>query len=329
MAAGNNQKLKMLYLAKIFHENTDESHGLTMQELIEALHTCQVNADRKTLYQDIELLRSFGMDIIKDHQGHATYYYLGSRFFELPELKLLVDSVQAAKFMTERKSRSLIKKLESLVSQYQAGSLQRQVIISGRVKSMNESVYYNVDTLHEAIGAGRQISFHYYYWNVDKEQVLKNNGDRYHVSPWRLLWDDEYYYLIGYDEMEGKIKHFRVDKMRDIILSKKERAGREAFKDLDPTRYSKSLFGMFGGEETLVSLEAENSLAGVLIDRFGKDPTFVPVDDDHFQVRVNVVPSQQFFGWVFGLGSGIRIVGPDEVLQKMQDAVGRLADLYK
>ena len=240
--AGDNQKLKMLYLLKIFSEETDDLHPLTMPEIISKLAAYGVNANRKTLYLDFEELRNFGVDIISNKVGHDCYYNIGSRDFELPELKLLVDSVQSSKFITDRKSTELIKKLESLVSKYEGKQLQRQVVISGRVKAMNESIYYNVDKLHEAIGAGCQIRFKYYQWNVDKQMELRKNGDWYQVSPWALMWDDEYYYLVAFDAGDGKIKHYRVDKMLSISVTKEKRLGQEQFKRFDmPPLHQKPL----------------------------------------------------------------------------------------
>ena len=263
MAKGANQKLKMLYLAKIFMEQTDEEHALTLAEIVSKLNSYDVTADRKTLYLDFEELRRFGMDIISDQRGRNTYYYLGARDFELPELKLLVDSVQAAKFITDKKSRELIRKLEGLVNQQQAAQLHRQVIISGRVKTMNESIYYNIDRLHTAINSNVQIKFQYFQWNVKKEMELRRHGAWYQVSPWCLTWDDENYYLVAYDAADDKIKHYRVDKMLKIKHTTEKRIGQDRFKEFDMAHYAKSLFGMYGGEETSVTLECDNSMVGV------------------------------------------------------------------
>ncbi|MBE6025888.1 MAG: WYL domain-containing protein [Clostridiales bacterium] len=326
--AGDNQKLKMLYLLKIFSEETDDLHPLTMPEIISKLAAYGVNANRKTLYLDFEELRNFGVDIISNKVGHDCYYNIGSRDFELPELKLLVDSVQSSKFITDRKSTELIKKLESLVSKYEGKQLQRQVVISGRVKAMNESIYYNVDKLHEAIGAGCQIRFKYYQWNVDKEMELRKNGDWYQVSPWALMWDDEYYYLVAFDAGDGKIKHYRVDKMLSISVTKEKRLGQEQFKRFDMPRYTKSLFGMYGGEQVKVMLEARNDMVGVIIDRFGKDILIAPVDSERFRVNVDVSMSNQFLGWIMAVGDGVKIVGPDKVVEKMRAEVRRLAEQY-
>ena len=327
--AGDNQKLKMLYLMKIFSEETDDLHPLTMTEIIEKLKAYGVNANRKTLYLDFEELRNFGLDIISTKVGHDCYYNIGGRDFELPELKLLVDSVQSSKFITDRKSTELIKKLESLVSKYEGKQLHRQVVISGRVKAMNESIYYNVDKLHEAIGSGCQIRFKYYQWNVAKKMELRKNGAWYQLSPWGLMWDDENYYLVGYDAEDDKIKHYRVDKMIHIAMTEKRRVGRDKYKAFNLPRYTKSLFGMFGGEETRVTIEAENDMVGIIIDRFGKDIYITPIDENHFRTSVNVSISKQFLGWIIALGSGIKIVAPDRVVDQMREEIRRLSSQYE
>ncbi len=328
MAKGNSQKLKLLCLMKIFSEDTDETHMLTLPQIIDKLNAYGVSAERKTLYQDFELLRDFGFDIVALKAQRSFYYHIGNRNFELPELKLLVDSVQSAKFITNKKSNSLIRKLEGLVSKYEARQLQRQVIISGRVKAMNESIYFNVDKLHEAIGTDCQIIFKYYRWNVNKQMILRKNGAWYQVSPWGLMWDDENYYLVGYDATDNRIKHYRVDKMLRISVVDKKREGKEQFKAFNMPRYTKSLFGMFGGEEVQVVLEAENGMVGILIDRFGKEIPVRPVDENHFRTTVNVAISTQFLGWIMALGNGVRIVGPEHVVERMQQEILRLHKLY-
>ena len=271
MAQGENQRLKMLYLVKIFTEETDDEHGLSLKEIASRLNSYGVTADRKTLYNDFENLRTFGYDIITEQKGRDLLYHIGKRTFELPELKLLVDSVQSAKFLTEKKSNQLIKKIESLGSIYDAKHLQRQVLISGRIKTMNESIYYSVDILHEAISRNKQVRFHYYQWNVQKRMELRKNGMWYQVSPWGLMWDDENYYLVAFDAEDQRIKHYRVDKMLHISISSDDRIGNSEFKEFNLPKYTKSLFGMYGGEQTRVTIEGCNDLVGVVIDRFGKD----------------------------------------------------------
>ena len=324
---GDNQKLKMLYLVKIFSEETDDEHGLTIPEIQTRLEGYGVNADRKTLYQDFDLLRDFGLDIITTRSGRNHYYHLGSRDFEIPELKLLVDSVQSAKFITDKKSGELIHKLESLVSKYQGKQLQRQVIIAGRVKTMNESIYYNVDKIHDAIGDDRQIRFHYFDWNLEKEMVPRNDGMWYQVSPWALMWDDEKYYLVAYDENSEMVRHYRVDKMMDIGMLDEPREGKEDFAAFNMPQYTTSMFGMFGGETMAVRLEGENSRVGVIIDRFGKDIIIVPVDENHFQTTVRVAVSKHFLGWIMSL-DGIKIVGPPSVVTQMEEMIAELAAEY-
>lgn len=326
--AGNNQKLKLLYLIKIFTEDTDDQHALTLPQIVEKLSVYGVSAERKTLYQDFDLLRDFGFDIIGVQAQRNYYYHIGNRRFELPELKLLVDSVQSAKFITDKKSNALIRKLEGMVSKYEARQLQRQVIISGRIKAMNESIYYNVDKLHEAIGTDCQIKFKYFRWNINKEMVLRKDGAWYHVSPWGLMWDDENYYLVGYDTEDGKIKHYRVDKMWRISVVDMKREGKEEFKAFNMPRYTKSLFGMYGGEEVTVTLEAKNGMVGILIDRFGKDIPIKPVDAEHFRTSVVVAVSTQFLGWIMALGEGVKIIGPDTVVDRMKEEIRLISRMY-
>jgi predicted DNA-binding transcriptional regulator YafY len=325
---GENQKLKMLYLMKIFSEETDDLHALTMPQIIEKLADYGVNADRKTLYEDFRLLREFGADIIAEKEGRSYYYHLGSRDFELPELKLLVDSVQSSKFITDRKSNQLIRKLESLVSKYEGSRLHRQVLIAGRIKTMNESIYYNVDKLHEAIGSNRQIRFKYFDYDLNKEMVPRYDGRWYKFSPWALMWDDERYYLVGYDSKYGMIIHYRVDKMTEIGIVDEPREGQEAFGKFNIAHYTNTLFGMYVGEETKVTLEAENSMINVLIDRFGKDIIIAPVDDGHFRTTVTVAVSRQFLGWIMSLDGDVRIVAPAGVVDTMKEAIRQLQEQY-
>lgn len=288
-----------------------------------------VKGDRKSVYNDLRDLSVLGIDVEGEPVGNRYHYHVVNRAFELPELKLLVDAIQSSKFITEKKSNALIKKLETLVSKYDAQKLQRQVFVSGRIKTMNESIYYTVDAIHKAISENKKIKFQYYQWNVKKEMELRHNGVWYHISPWGLSWDDENYYLVGYDSDAEQIKHYRVDKMLHIKLSNESRDGKEHFKKLDMADYAKKSFGMFGGKEQTVKLLVKNSLAGVIIDRFGKNVMLIPTDDEHFTVNVDVHVSRQFLGWVFSLGEDIKIVGPDEVVDEMKKEINRIINQYK
>ncbi len=329
MAKGRNQKLKLLYLTKIFMEKTDESHALTLAEITTILNGYEVTADRKTLYLDFEELKHYGLDIISEQRSKTVVYYLASRDFELAELKLLVDSVQSSKFITEKKSNSLIKKLESLVSEHESKQLHRQVITSGRVKTMNESILINVDSIHSAINNNRQISFQYFQWTPDKQRELRHDGQRYTISPWHLVWDNENYYMIGYDSDSEMIKHFRVDKMLRISSGNEKREGLKKMKEFNIATYSRTLFGMLGGESTRVTLQCLNSMAGVIIDRFGKDTVMLRHDDEHFIAYVEVVPSDQFLGWIIGLSSYVQIMEPSSVVKQIKDLLSKQMELYR
>lgn len=328
MAKSSNQKLKLVYLMKILLEKTDETHSITMSEIIDALQAYGIGAERKSLYDDLETLRVYGMDIIGTQEDRKYYYHVGNRQFELAELKLLVDSVQSAKFITEGKSNELIKKIEGLASQYEASQLHRQVFVNGRVKTMNESIYYNVDRIHTAIAENSRIRFRYFQWNVDKEMELRHNGVVYEVSPWALSWDDENYYLIAYDSIQGIIKHFRVDKMLNIESSGEQREGKQMFKSFNMAAYARKTFGMYGGVEEWVRIKCDNSLAGVMIDRFGKDVSMTRLNEKQFVATVDVAVSRQFMAWVIGLGDGAEIIGPESVVDEMRKEIKRLAGQY-
>ena len=327
MAKGSNQKIKILYLMKILLEQTDEEHGLTLEEITSLLSSYGVDAERKTLYDDFEVLRLFGLDIEK-RRSKATTYHIVNREFELPELKLLVDAVQASKFITHKKSNQLIRKIESFASKYDAQKLQRQVFVANRIKTMNESIYYTVDYIHEAIINNVQITFQYFEWNEKKEKVLRHGGRLYEISPWALCWDDENYYMIGFEQSSKLIKHFRVDKMLKIGLTDKKRDGAERFKNFDMALYSKKTFGMFSGNEKSVILRCENRLAGVFIDRFGQDVMLRKRDDSHFEVTVKVNVSPVFLGWVLSFGSAVKIVSPDEVAEELKALINQASIQY-
>lgn len=328
MAKGSNQKLKIVYLMKILLEKTDETHSITMAEIISSLECYGITAERKSIYSDIESLRQYGLDIIGEQQDRTYYYYIGNRQFELAELKLLVDSVQSAKFITAKKSNELIKKIEGLASKHEASQLQRQVYTTERIKTANESIYYNVDRIHSAIASNVQITFHYFNWDVNKKQVLRRDGALYQVSPWALSWDDENYYMVAFDSAEDKIKHFRVDKMLSIELSSERREGKTSFLRFDMGAYAKKMFGMFAGEEENVKILCKNDLAGVMIDRFGKDVMMLKADAEHFYVNVKVAVSRQFLAWVIALGEGAKIVGPESVVEQMRMEAQRLVEQY-
>lgn len=318
MAKSVTNKLRTLYIMDLLLEKSDEEHRVAIKEMLEMLESNGIFADRKTLYDDIETLKIWGMDILYSKEKPAGYY-VASRKFELPELKLLVDAVQASKFITVKKSRDLIKKLESMASAEEAKQLQRQVYIANRIKTVNESIYYNVDKIHEAIQSNRKITFTYYKWSTDKELIVRNNGVPFEVSPWALTWDDENYYMIGFDEYSKTVRHYRVDKMQKITVLKDTRDGEEVFRDFDMAIFAKNTFGMYGGQAEAVTMEFDNRLIGVIMDRFGTDVIVQKVSDTHFRVRHEVTVSGQFYGWVAGIGPDAKIVHPQHVVDGFKE----------
>ena len=329
MPRGSNQKFEFTYLMKIMVEKTDDEHSLTMPQILEELEKYEVSAERKSIYEDFKDMSKLGIDVIKEQRGRETFYHIAGREFELAEVKLLIDAVQSAKFITQKKSKSLISKVKNFVSEHQAKQLQRQIVINDRVKTMNESVYYNVDDIHTAINQNRKIKFKYYKWDIDKKLVERHGGSYFIVSPWALLWDDENYYMIAFDDWDNKIKHYRVDKMMYIEVGNDERAGKEEFKNFDMAKYSKATFGMYHGEKTKVCIKFANHMCGVFIDRFGKDTLFRKIDENHSELIVDINVSPQFFGWIFSLGNDVEIVSPREVVNELREYTKKFIMKYE
>ena len=328
MPKGTNQKLKLYYLSRIMLEKTDDEHMITMPEIKRALEEYGVTADRKSLYDDLDALKVLGIEVIGEKVGKNYYYHVAEKQFEIAELKLLVDAIQSSKFITEKKSNELIKKLTGFASEYEARQLKRQVVVQGRVKTMNESIYYFVDDVHRAIADNKQISFEYMKWALDKK-MEKRREEPYIVSPWALTWDNENYYLIAYDEEADCIKHFRVDKMKNVEILMDRRIGRAKFREFNIAQYAKMSFGMYGGEKTTVKLAFQNDLVGVFLDRFGRDITIMPSKNNGWsETRVEVALSDQFFGWIFALGQGVKIIGPEGAVNQFKRELEELGEEY-
>lgn len=319
------QKLKLMYLAKILTEKTDEENTLTVPQMIEELAKAGISAERKSIYDDLEQLQLFGLDICS-RKSRTTDYYVASRDFELPELKLLVDSVQSAKFITRKKSMELISKIEKLTSHENAKKLHRQVFVTNRVKTLNEQIYYNVDKIHDAIAANRQIKFRYFNIGLDKKKEYRKDGGFYTESPVALSWDDENYYMIAYKQKYDSYVHYRVDKMEAICESEEERVLSDTPFDL--SEYSKTMFQMFGGEETEVSMEFHNSLIGVVYDRFGLDVPVLKTDDEHFMCRTKIAVSPQFLSWIMGFGDKAKILSPQRVVDEICELASAVRNNY-
>ncbi|VDN47265.1 Predicted DNA-binding transcriptional regulator YafY, contains an HTH and WYL domains [Petrocella atlantisensis] len=327
MANNQNSKLKLLYLYRILNELSDEQNPLTVNDLIEELSKYDISAERKSVYTDIELLQNYGVDVVCEKK-RANQYFIGKRDFELPELKLLVDAVQASKFITHKKSDVLIKKIEKLTNAHEAKELHRQVIVNDRIKTMNESIYYNVDAIHSAIRNKKKVQFRYFDYTVDKNLKFRRNGEVYQVSPYALSWTDEYYYLIAYHERYETVTQFRVDRMADIEVSEVNIPENQVDKDFNVADYSKKVFRMFSGETQLIELQFDNSLINVAIDRFGKEISIREKTETSFRITVDVAPSPTFFGWLCMFGSKVKIIGPEKVVGDFKDTVSEIIENY-
>lgn len=328
MPRSSGQKLKLLYIMDYLLQYSDAEHPVTVKELISHLAAQGISAERKSIYDDIEALRTYGLDIEQVADGQLYGYYIASRRFELPELKLLVDSVQSSKFITRRKTNALIRKIETLASAYDAQRLERQVYVAGRVKTMNESIYYNVDAVHAGISEDKKIRFRYFEYTVAKERRYRRDGAYYVVSPYALTWDNENYYLVAYDSERSEIRHYRVDKMTNIATVDEPRDGAAAYRELDMAAYARKVFGMFSGTEERVRMRFANNLAGAVLDRLGQDVSVIPDGGEHFTVSADVVVSPQFFAWLCGFGAEARLLAPERAVERMREYIEQIAALY-
>lgn len=323
MAKSPNQKKKLLVLRELLLKHSDEEHPISVKDMIAELERHDIKAERKSLYDDMETLRSFGLDV-QSRKGASPGWFIGERDFELAELKLLVDAVQSSRFITRKKSDTLIRKLEGLASVHQAKALQRQVFVSGQVKTMNESVYYNIDKLHTAVGQRQSVCFRYFDYNSRKEKVFRREGRYYTVTPYGLVWDNENYYLVGSDGEKGDVRHYRVDKMHGIELGDKVAVG-----EFDMVGYSQRYFGMFSGVAADVRLKVREELAHIVLDRFGQEVMLIPGTDGTFTVTVHVVVSPQFWGWVFALGDGVEVCSPGWAVEQFQEKLQQVKKQYE
>ena len=325
MPSSPNQKMKLLYLMKILLERSDEDHPLTIQALLQALAEYDIQAERKSIYSDLELLRQFGLDI-EMRQSKTFGYYLASRQFELPELKLLVDAVQSSRFITQKKSRELIGKLSSLTSQHYAKQLKRQVFSAERPKAINESVYYSIDTIHLAIQDGVKINFQYFDYDLSKARAYRRDGAHYCLTPLALCWNDDNYYLVCYNAKYDDFNHYRIDRMSSVSLSA-EQADKIDKGRFNVAEHMKRVFGMYGGERVRAKLRFDESLINTVLDRFGIDAPLRKVDSG-FEVTVEISESPVFLSWMAQFGQRAEIIAPDSLREAMRTLIFELYDTY-
>ena len=315
MARSENQKLKILYLKDILYKYSDEEHPLSAAEICGTLKECGIEAERKSIYDDIEMLASYGFDIMKLN-GRNGGFFMGSREFELAELKLLIDAVMSSRFISKKKSEQLVKKITSFASDYDSDELNRQLYSINRIKSQNEGILYIVDDINSAIRANRKIAFRYCEWTAEMKLSPRKNGEEYRVSPLTLIWDDEYYYLVAFDDAADMVKHYRVDKIRDIVITDDPR--KKPADKIDMSAYSGKMFGMFNGKTVKVGFECPEDKVGILIDRFGRDIKITKAGKGKLKVYSEAVLSYQFFGWVASVGPQIKLVSSSEAVDKMR-----------
>ena len=313
MPKSDNQKLKIFYILDYLQENSHQDHPVRASELISMLDSRHnIQCDRKTVYSDILALQDYGVDI-ESVPGRNGGYYIASRNFELPELKLLIDAVLSSRFLTEKKSRELIEKLCSQCSVYDARLMRRDVLVSGRVKSMNETIYYNVDAIQDAIAENRQISFRYFDYALDGSRRYRDRD--YQASPYGLCQDNENCYLLALSPRHG-VTSYRVDRMSDIVVLEEKREPCPELSGKALIAHANRLFQMYSGEETTVKLRFHRSLVNVVFDRFGTDIMLIPEGDEHFVFTVNVAVSPMFLSWIIGFGTKAKVLHPQSVIDQ-------------
>ncbi len=325
MAKNQNQKLKLPTLYRILLRHSDAEHPLSMREILRLLEEAGIQAERKSIYDDLLALDALGVVVEKTADG----YYLDTRLFDMPELKLLIDALSAARFVTKEKSRALIGKLESTVSEYEARTLARQTYVSDRAKTENGAVFSAIDVIHNAIAENRKIRFRYFHTSPERKREFHNGGEYYTVSPFALAWSDENYYLIAYSEQRNAIRHYRVDRMTATHMTDLCREGEQAFRAFDMASYAKSLFGMFAGRTEAVTLECDDRLADVIFDRFGEDARPIPMKNGRFRVTVNVIPSPHFLAYTLAFDGGIRVISPENVRNSVRELLEKHTAFYK
>ena len=320
-----NKKLKLLYLARFLQRETDEQHPKTVQDMIRYLADCDIPAERKSIYDDLHLLELYGMDIQTDKSKHFGYF-LGERDFQLPELKMLIDVVQASPFLTQRKSMELIGKLEHLASRYEASEIRRQVYVMHRVRTNNETLYYTVDGISTAINKNRQVAFRYFDWTADGGKAYRRDGQEYVINPVALCVD-RYYYLVAYDSETATYRHYRLDRMSGLHMLDTPRPPLPEHFDLG--EYTKTIFDMFNGETVSVRLELDKTLLNAAVDRFGSDAMFHDSGDGKLQLTAPVELGPTFFGWLFQFSDHIRLLAPQSAVDRFTDWCRKVLTCYE
>ena len=331
MSRNPYQQQKLLRLREIFLSETDETHALTMEEIRAHLARFGISAERKSIYENIQTLNQCGLDILQERRGKQTVYFAAGRAFETAELRLLADAVASSRFITQKKSAQLLAKLGSLTSRWQSAALRRQVYVASRIKNMDETIFYLVDDLNRAISENQAVGFHYFDWISEQGSLRKqprHHGRCYTVSPWQLLWQDEFYYLIAFDHRAQQIRHYRVDRIGDLTFTGEPRTGEEAFRKIHIEDYTARLFGMFGGETRRIALSFPPRLLEVMVDRFGKALAPQPLPGGKLLIRVDLIPSMPFYGWLFSLGSEVEITAPEDLRNEYCAALRRTLERY-
>ena len=327
MAGLSRQKQKLLIMKRLFEERTDENHAITGAKLIEYLNQYGIKAERKTIYDDIKILTDSGMEIETTKIGHSNAYYLSGRTFQDEELFILADAVASSKFLTQKKSKDLIKKIQSLTSDYKSKELRRSIYVNGRTKTFNEHIYYVINKIQDGIFNNFDIRFKYYEYNIDKQRQLKHGGETYTVSPYIMVWENENYYLVCYCSKHKKICRYRIDRMTQVTITETPRKELTDEEKAEVTNLQ-SVYHMYGGEFENVQIEFNNSLINAVIERFGDKIICHRNSENTFYINQEVQIAPAFWGWLFQFGNKARLLGPERVVQQAKSVLDEIKSCY-
>ena len=334
MKSENSRKIKLLKLWELLKRETDENHPMDTVEIIEKLSRDGIEVDRKILYNDIEVLNSYGFEILKE-RGKRNRYYVVDRSFDLPEIRIMMDAVEASAFITEKKTYELTNKISALAGSKRAEVLKESVLHFSKVKSLNESVFYSVNTIAEALDSGKKIIFNYYTLDVHKEKSYRTERNdptkikQYKVNPVATVFDNGQYYLVCYDDKHKGLANYRIDRMERVRITDEDIRENKEIERIDLSKRNKQMFGMFGGDVHTVTIEADKSLLDVIFDKFGHRIELFETKDGKISCKAEVQTGPMFIAWCCSFGDRLRVVSPPSVVSSVREHLKKVLSQYE
>ncbi len=330
MKQDNCCKIKLIKILEILHEFSDENNPMDTYDILSKLEQLEIKCDRRTLASDIELLNQYGYEImISKEIGKSTHYYIDDRKFDIPELKILIDAIQSASFITPKKTKILIDKIASLNGKHQSEILKNNLVEYNASKRYNEQIYYNINEIEKALQLHKKISFVYFDYDKDLKQVLRHQGKRYYVNPVTTICAMNNYYLICYDDYHDKINHYRIDKMKEVELTRHDIIVTNAIKEFDLKKHCSQVFGMYVGEKEKIILDIDSSLIETIIDKFGTDIKLQELHNKKLRLSAYAQISVPFINWCMGFGNKLKVIAPNHLVRDIKNHIKEINDLYQ